>query len=82
LVSESFANDAAFAGGTYPKDGTNPALSGGRETATITYNAATQGYTIAIGSRSKTFLPANIDSSQSNAATTTYAVTSGSTTDT
>jgi hypothetical protein len=50
-------------------------------TASIVYDATTQGYTLTVNGRSQTFLPANIDPGQSNATITVYLKTSGSTTD-
>jgi hypothetical protein len=48
---------------------------------TINYRASDQSYTISDGTRTRTFLPANIDPAQSNASITTYRITSGNTTE-
>ena len=51
----------------------------------MAYNATTKGYTITVsgtvGTRSQTFLPANINAAQGTAADTVYLITKGSTTD-
>ena len=66
MVSENFANIAAVASGTFPKDGSLPTLSATPETASISYDAGSQSYTVTAGARSQTFTPANIDSSLSD----------------
>jgi len=61
LVSQSFTNDAADAGGTFHSDGSQ--VMGAYATAassfTISYNASTQSYTVSTGSRTQTFTPAD-----------------------
>ena len=80
--SESFANSTASGVVSFPTSGAAPTASAGAATATIAYDAATRGYTLTVGTRSQTFLPANLDASQSSAQLAVYTKTNGSTTDT
>ena len=52
-----------------------------RSTVTIAYDLPSRGYTITAGNRSITFLPADIDAEQSNAAVVVYQKQNGNTVD-
>ncbi|WP_310533284.1 hypothetical protein [Novosphingobium sp.] len=64
-----------------PTSGANVTTSIPAVTMTVSYSAANQSYTVSDGSLSQTFLPSQIDPTQSNSVITTYKVTSGTTTD-
>lgn len=81
LLSESFTNDAATGSASYPKSGATPTRSASQSNATIVYEAATQKYTVSVGSRSQSFLPSDIDNAQSTSAITVHVKRSGTTTD-
>ena len=81
LLSESFTNDAATGSASYPKSGATPTRSASQSTATLVYEAATQKYTVSVGSRNQSFLPSDIDNAQSTSAIAVYVKRSGSTTD-
>jgi len=80
--SESFTNDATSGTANFPKSGVGQTASASTASLTAAYDAATRGYTITVGGRNVTFLPANLDAAQSNSAVSVYAKTSGTTTDT
>jgi hypothetical protein len=67
LVSQSFTNDAADAGGTFHSDGSpvTSAYANAATSFTVSYNASTQSYTVSTGSRTQTFAPADQVSSGS-----------------
>jgi C-lobe and N-lobe beta barrels of Tf-binding protein B len=79
--SESFTNDAATGIANFPKTGTGQTATAAPSTATVSYDLATRGYTITVGSRSQTFRPTDIDIAQSNAGVTVYPRRNGTTTD-
>ncbi|MGR4892172.1 transferrin-binding protein-like solute binding protein [Sphingopyxis sp. LARHCG72] len=57
-----------------------PTLSARLGGATIAYDAGAQAYSVTVGSRTATFLPANIDAAQSNSSITVYTLGTGPTT--
>lgn len=81
LVTESFSNVASTGSASYPISGATPSFSASSAAATIRYDATTGGYTLTVGGRSQTFLPAHLDSNQSNALITVFVRTNGDTTD-
>lgn len=79
--SESFANDAATGSASFPKDGTKATVSASQTSLAASYDTAAKGYTITVGGRSQTFLPSNLDTTQSTARIAVYVKKSGGTTD-
>ncbi|NBC36256.1 hypothetical protein GTZ99_06755 [Novosphingobium sp. FSY-8] len=82
LATEAFRNTATAATFSVPRNGNYATTGAGAATLSIIYNATSGTYTLNDGTRSVAFGTANIDRTQTTASSTTYAVTSGSTTDT
>jgi len=80
LESESFANVASYGSRSVPTSGA-VTVDSGPLALTISYNAATQAYTVSDGVRSQTFDPGDLDAVQSSSTLTTYTITSGNTTE-
>ncbi|MCW2395455.1 MULTISPECIES: transferrin-binding protein-like solute binding protein [unclassified Sphingobium] len=74
-------NSAATGRSSVPFDGATPTVAATSASALVWYDKASNGYTIAVGGRSQTFLPENLDTSQSTATLSVYVKTSGPTTD-
>lgn len=82
LASESFRNAASVGTVSAPTSGAAVSTSAAAAlAATVSYNASNQSYTISDGTNTRTFGPGDVDASQTNAALTTYKITSGNTTD-
>lgn len=81
LLSESFTNDAKSGSTIYPKDGSRPSANAASAAATIIYDEATQKYTLTVNGHNQSFLPSDIDRTQSTATLTVYVKTSGGTND-
>ncbi|MBO9603219.1 MAG: transferrin-binding protein-like solute binding protein [Novosphingobium sp.] len=71
LVSESFTNVSSRAKASYGPEGQTGG-SASSTTATISYNAGNQSYTLSTPTGSITFGPGDIDNSQSNSAALVY----------
>lgn len=80
LKSDSFVNIATRGSANFDSNAQTTG-SGGAETASIAYKSGTQGWTLSTNGGSITFLPSDIDASQSNSAVAVYLRRSGSTTD-
>ncbi|GAA4039815.1 hypothetical protein GCM10022281_20850 [Sphingomonas rosea] len=79
LVSETFFNrnaEIALTADVITEAGTSTVA---QKTLTIAYDAATAGYTLTVNGRTLTFLPSDIDSTQSNAVLTVYVKKNGTT---
>lgn len=81
LASESFLNAASSGAISVPLNGAAIATSASTASLSIVYNATNGTYTLNDGTRSLSVNAGNIDKAQTNAAVTTYAITTGSTTD-
>jgi hypothetical protein len=80
-VSENFVNDASVGTITASTSTREVSQSARATTLSFSYNASSGTYTVSEGSRSQSFSSANVDASQSNPLITTYARTTGNTTD-
>lgn len=76
--SESFDNDATGFAGTFYPDARACGCLSASQALTIRFDAATSGYTVSDGANTETFLPADIDSAQSNSVLRVYRHSSGS----
>jgi hypothetical protein len=82
VSSESFANDAASASGSFAKDGTPATTTAAKSSLTAFYDAVDKSYKITVGDRTQTFTKDDLQLPPTDTRFDVYVRRSGSTTDT
>ncbi|WEK47375.1 MAG: hypothetical protein P0Y56_03560 [Candidatus Andeanibacterium colombiense] len=82
LVSDSFKNVAGEMAVTKLGGTSQPAATASKPTLALTYDAASNTYTLTVGGRSKTFAPGDLSAAKSTSQAAVYEISAGGVTDT